>query len=357
MQTITVRREDAEQRLDKYLFRVFPLAPHSFIYRMLRRKNIVLNGKKAEPSQLLREQDTITCFFSEETFGAFSGTAGSGNSAGSPGTHGNSRRNDPVQFPAADTERCAAYYKKNRAAVTVLYEDESMLALDKPAGMFAQPQGSDLSAAEWLIGYLMTEKGLSDADIRHYRPSPCHRLDRNTSGILLCARNVRAARLLSDMFRDRTGSKEYRLIVSGIMPARGRIEGVLQQDGKTGLYRLCPGSPGDTGYSLTEYETTASAGGLSMVKARLITGRKHQLRVHMASVGHPIIGDPRYGDRKVNASFRDRGIHRQLLHCERIVLPDSVSSFMGPADAVITSPLPDVFMKCMPEAFGQAGRE
>ncbi len=153
------------------------------------------------------------------------------------------------------------------------------------------------------------------------------------------------------MFRDRSGSKEYRMIVSGIIPEKGRIEGIMQADPKTGRYRLHPGSPEEPGYSLTEYERLFCTDTLSMVRAALITGRRHQLRVHMAASGHPIVGDPKYGDPAVNTVYRRKGIRRQLLHCERIVLPDSVCTYMGPADAVIESPLPDEFRKCMPAAF------
>ena len=336
MQILDVGRSDAQQRLDKYLFRIFPGAPRSFIYRMLRKKNIVLNGKKAEPSAIISENDRITCYFSDETYQHFreaaAGTAVSGKT--------------PVK-PDDGAEEATGFYLAHKDDVRILYEDSDMAALDKPAGMFSQPQGSDLSAAEWLTGRELFEGRITEDQLAYFRPAPCHRLDRNTSGILLCAKTVRAASLLSAMFRDRTGEKEYSLIVQGTPPRTGIIEGILKKDEASGKMILLPGSPSDPGYSRTEYTRIRSGNGISMVQALLITGRTHQLRVHMSEAGFPIIGDPLYGDADVNRSWRAKGVRRQLLHCSRIRLSDEVSTYMGPPGGEIRSPLPEIFKKCI----------
>ncbi|MBO5999987.1 MAG: RluA family pseudouridine synthase [Lachnospiraceae bacterium] len=340
MQTLDIGRSDAKQRLDKYLFRIFPGAPKSFIYRMLRKKNIVLNGKKADPSALLQESDRITCYFSDETYLHFR-ESGSG-AAGKTPAKADSGTGEAVRF-----------YLAHKQDVCILYEDADMIALDKPAGMFSQPQGSDLSAAEWLIGRELSEGLIKEEELAYFRPAPCHRLDRNTSGILLCAKTVRAAGLLSAMFRDRTGEKEYSLIVQGFPPETGVIEGILEKDEVSGKMILLPGPASRPGYSRTEYTRVMSGQGVSMVKALLITGRTHQLRVHMADAGYPIIGDPLYGDADVNRFWREKGVRRQLLHCSRIRLSAEATGYMGPPGGEIISPLPDIFTRCISFAGGK----
>ena len=321
MRELTVGRGDQQQRLDKYLFRIFSGAPRSFVYKMLRKKNIKVNGAKADPALILQEGDVITLYLSDDTFNTFSGAETAEN--------------------REDTDRYRTFFRQNR--VRILYEDSSMIALDKPAGLFSQPQDNDLSAAEWLLGYLMDKGELDQDRLSHFRPSPCHRLDRNTSGVLLCAKDPHAARLLSEMFRARAGTKLYRVVTAGELPAEGRIEGVLVKDAEKDRFVLQEGDQQDKGYSLTRYRRLWYNGKVSCAEAELVTGRTHQIRSHMAAAGHPVIGDGRYGDAEVNRQWKKMTGNRLMLHCHKILLPPAVTEYMGPADGVIESPVPEVF--------------
>ena len=152
---------EAGQRLDKYLHRLLPEAGSSFLYKMLRKKNITLNGKKADGSEKITAGDMVTVYFAAETLARFMGES--------------------------ESERTAydlAYEKLT--GITILYEDEHILLADKPAGILSQKADkTDLSLNEWLIGHLLHSKAISQEDLKAFKPSVCNRLDRNTSGIVL----------------------------------------------------------------------------------------------------------------------------------------------------------------------------
>ena len=167
MQQLTIGKNQAGQRLDKFLKKAFPNAGTGFLYKMLRKKNITLNGKKAEGKEILAQGDEIKCFFSEETFSSLSGIE--------------------------DRETTSDYRKAYRSLkdISVLYEDEDILLLNKPAGVLTQKaKPEDLSLNEWLIGHLLATDAITEADLATFHPSVCNRLDRNTSGIVLCAESL-----------------------------------------------------------------------------------------------------------------------------------------------------------------------
>ena len=210
MQKWTVTREESGQRLDKYLRRRLPLAPGSFFYKMLRKKNITLRGKKADGSERVEAGDTVELFLSDDTIRGFSGG----------GAEEGSRK---------DEEALEAYrlLQPKMGEGAVLYEDADILLVRKPAGVLSQKaQPGDISVNEWLRGYLQEQGGLSAV----YRPSVCNRLDRNTGGILLCAKTLQGSRALTQIIRDRTLRKTYRMVVHGQIREPGRIEGDLVKD-------------------------------------------------------------------------------------------------------------------------------
>ena len=167
MQLLTIGKNQAGQRLDKYLKKALPGAGTGFLYKMLRKKNITLNGKKAEGKEILTEGDEVKCFFSEETFASLSGTKS-----------------------AEDTSDYRKAYRLLRD-VCVIYEDDDILLLDKPAGVLTQKaKPEDLSLNEWLIGHLLETGAIKEADLATFHPSVCNRLDRNTSGIVLCGKTL-----------------------------------------------------------------------------------------------------------------------------------------------------------------------
>lgn len=323
MQELTVSREESGQRLDKYLRRRLPQASSSFLYKMLRKKNITLRGKKADGSERVEEGDAVVLFLSDETIRKFSG-----------------EDQGAVQEQTGQ-EMLRAYRKLQplMGGQPVLYEDHDILILRKPAGVLSQKAApSDVSVNEWLRGYLQTTGEISGV----YQPSVCNRLDRNTGGILLCAKTLPGSRALTRMIRDRSIRKTYRMVVVGQLREAGRIEGELVKDrGRNRVYvadRSRQNAPRH--YAVTVYRPVQIGTNATLVEADLITGRSHQLRVHMASIGHPIIGDLKYGGPKTER----RG--GQLLWCSGIAFPEAsedpqVQEILAPvAGRVFSSPPP-----------------
>ena len=302
MQEFLVSPQESGQRFDKYLHRRLPLAPSSFLYKMLRKKNITLRGKKADGSEKVEAGDRVVLFLSDETIGKFS-----------------AKRDD--QALSKETEEIRKAYRTLQPLLgdsPVLYEDDNILIVRKPAGILSQKAAAqDISMNEWLRGYLLERQGGSGRQEQEiFRPSVCNRLDRNTGGILLCACSLQGSRALSAVIRGRALRKTYRMVVHGRVEEPGMIDTDLIKDHSSNQVRTAA-KPADTAEkqkqglrdkeslrsAVTVYRPVHAGRKCTMVEADLITGRSHQLRVHMASIGHPIVFDPRYGDKKLDLSL------------------------------------------------------
>ena len=302
MQEFLVSPQESGQRFDKYLHRRLPLAPSSFLYKMLRKKNITLRGKKADGSEKVEAGDRVVLFLSDETIGKFS-----------------AKRDD--QALSKETQEIRKAYRTLQPLLgdsPVLYEDDNILIVRKPAGILSQKAAAqDISMNEWLRGYLLERQGGSGRQEQEiFRPSVCNRLDRNTGGILLCACSLQGSRALSAVIRGRALRKTYRMVVHGRVEEPGMIDTDLIKDHSSNQVRTAA-KPADTAEkqkqglrdkeslrsAVTVYRPVHAGRKCTMVEADLITGRSHQLRVHMASIGHPIVFDPRYGDKKLDLSL------------------------------------------------------
>ena len=285
---------DEGQRLDKYLLKILPNASASFLYKMLRKKNITLNKKKASGSEKLSAGDVIQIYFSDETLEKFMGhsiSAGNG---------------------------LSAQYKQY--AVEVIYEDADYLFLNKPAGMLSQKaESDDYSINEWIIDYLLSTEQLLREDLQSFRPSICNRLDRNTSGLVLAAKSIKGAQYLSEQLAKRSAEKYYLTIVEGVLQEPVLLKGYLQKDTKTNKVRVTK----DTGsYIETAYTPLYHTDSYTLLKVHLITGKSHQIRAHLASIGYPILGDRKYNGKKETEKLADQfGLQYQLLHAYQITFP------------------------------------
>lgn len=298
-----IKDNEAGQRFDKYLHKLLPKAPTSFFYKMLRKKNIVLNGKKAEGKEKLSVGDTVSLFLSEETFQGFLGNA--------------------------DTSIYLEAYKRFKN-ITVLYENEHMLLVSKPSGVLSQKaKDTDYSVNEWLIGYLLDKHVIDAASLSTYKPSVCNRLDRNTSGIVLCAKTLAGSQELSHMIATRKIRKYYRLFVKGIINKEVTLDGFLIKDHDKNHVSIISSDDIDSNcenasYIKTRYYPINILSELSYVEVELITGKTHQIRAHMASIGHPLLGDYKYGDKIFNDKYQDKyKIKSQLLHAYRLEFPQN----------------------------------
>jgi len=319
MKEIRIGENESGQRLDKFLLKYMSRAPKSFIYKMLRKKNITLNGKKAQGNEQLRQGDAVKLFLSDDTIGKFSETRTAG---------------------YAETE------------LDILYEDKHTIFINKPAGMLSQKAAAeDVSLVEHLIAYLLKTGQISEEALATFRPSVCNRLDRNTSGIVAAGKSLAALQQLSAMFRERSLKKYYLCLVHGRVTEARRISGFLSKDERTNRVRVQRAgerrSPQKEEARIeTEYCPLRSGDGVTLLEVHLITGKTHQIRAHLAAEGHPIIGDYKYGMRSVNDSFkREYGLSTQLLHSCRLCFPECTGALSELSGREITAPVPDLFRR------------
>ena len=317
MRQLTVHKNDENQRLDKYLKKYLKEAPGSFIYKMLRKKNIVLNGKKADGTEKLTAGDEIKLFFAEETLQKFTGEAF--------GT--------AVTFPQKELD--------------ILFEDEDILIVNKPAGELSQKaEAKDVSMNEYALGYLQKCGVITEESLKVFKPSVCNRLDRNTSGILIVAKTYQGAREFGEALQKRSVRKFYRCIVKGELKRSEKIDGYLLKDEKTNKVQIFKEKRADAAEIHTAYEPIKCENGLTMLEVHLITGRAHQIRAHLSSIGHSILGDPKYGDRKLSEKYK---VKHQLLHACRLELDGFTGDFAKYNGKVIAAKVPKAFDKIMTE--------
>lgn len=337
MQSVTIGENQAGQRLDKFLRKFMPEAGTGFLYKMLRKKNITLNGKKAEGSELLLRGDQICFFFSDETFAKFTGKNGGADSQ-----------------EAALSKYRAAY--RDLSGIDVRYEDDQVLILDKPAGILTQKADSDdLSLNEWMIGYLLSKNPRLSGEMGTFRPSVCNRLDRNTSGLVLCGKSLPGLQFLSRCIRERSVRKFYRTICLGQLREPAQVKGYLSKDTRRNrvnvlnmdLRQTGGTSDGSGDYIETAYRPLYVGEKYTLLEVELITGKPHQIRAHLASMGHPLIGDFKYGDKLENNRLKQAfGLEYQLLHAFRVEFPE-IQETAGAAlsGRVITAPCPELFQR------------
>lgn len=315
MKELTIREGESGQRLDKYLARYLSEAPKSFLYKMLRKKNITLNKKKADGSEKLKTDDTVQLFFSEETLEKFTGNA-------------------------VEARVCK---------LDILYEDENVLFVNKPVGMLSQKAAKeDVSLVEYITGYLL-EQGKTDREaLKTFHPAVCNRLDRNTSGIVAAGKTIAGLQGLSGAFHDRSLHKYYLAVAAGRIDSGAHVKGFLWKNKKTNKVSITQEGREDAQPIETRFRPLCvSAGGkCTLLEVELLTGRTHQIRSHLASIGHPIIGDTKYGNPAVNAGYRKKyGTASQLLHAWKLVLPSFEGALKSLSGLELTAEPPENFNK------------
>ena len=336
MQVFIVEKNHAGQRLDKFLRKFFPEASSSFLYKMLRKKNITLNGKKAEGKEILQLNDEIKCFFSEETFAKFTGT-----------TQIETPKEEPtktVNVKSNVSEYRKAFHKLSEENIRIIYEDENVLIINKPAGILTQKsENKDLSLNEWMIGYLLEKGKIKEESLRLFKPSVCNRLDRNTSGLVLCGISLAGSQKLNELIKNRTLRKYYRTICAGEIKNPGFLEGTLTKDTKKNKVTVDENGEEMIKTAYTPIQKLKKQQ-YTYLEVELITGKTHQIRAHLASIEHPLIGDAKYGNSKINQYFQKKyKLENQLLHAYRLEFPVLEGTLEALSEMAFLAPLPKAF--------------
>lgn len=283
MRILHVGENDAGQRMDKFLQKALPRLPVSLMYKYLRQKRIKLDGKRCRPGEKLNSGSEISLFVPDEFF---AGKA--------------------LPFLAAPPD------------IRAVYEDENILLSDKPLGLVVHED--DEGTVDTLIHriqHYLYQKGEYDPGRENsFAPALCNRIDRNTGGIVIAAKNFQTLILLNDKIKNREVRKYYLCLVHGLFRQKsGILKGFHIKDSSTNTVRITARQTPGAKTALTKYKVLAEREGGSLLEIELLTGRTHQIRAHMASIGHPLVGDTKYGVTRMN---HNQPYHHQALYSYKL---------------------------------------
>lgn len=285
MRTLIINRNDAGQRLDKFLSKAVKAMPKSLMYKGIRTKKIKVNRKRAEIGYILSEGDTVELFISDEFF---------------------------AENASGDA------FMKLTPKLDIVYEDENIMLLDKRPGLIVH--SDDEEDVNTLIShvkaYLYRKGEYKPEDEQSFAPALCNRIDRNTGGIVIAAKNAEALRIMNEKIRNDELSKFYLAAVHGHMPKKAdTLHGYLRKDQANNIVDISTVKKPGYKEIITKYRVLDENNSLSLVEVELVTGRTHQIRAHFSSIGHPLLGDGKYG---VNRDDKKLGYKFQALYAFRL---------------------------------------
>lgn len=287
MRELLIGKNDGDQRLDRFLRKYLDKAPYSFIQRMIRRKNIELNGQRAKGETIIKEGDRIQLYLADETIDKF-----------------------------RDLEEIS----QSKHRPSIIYQDKNIILINKDIGVLSHgAEGQAENVVDGLINYLYEKGEYDPAQEKTFVPSICNRLDRNTSGIIIGAKNAPALRTINQAIRENQIRRFYKTIVKGQLEINQAMEGYLVRDRELRKVEVLEAKEDGGKQIRTRIRTLDIAGDYSLLEIELLTGRTHQIRAHLSHLGHPLIGDGKYGDRGLNQVFREKfNLRSQLLDAYRI---------------------------------------
>lgn len=286
MKSFIIGKNDADQRFDKFISKTVPALPQSLMYKYLRTKRIKLNGKKAEISTRLKVGDEVEMYINDEFL--------------------------------VKEESVYDFMRASRN-IDIIYEDENIVLLDKKVGLLCHPD--DKEYVDTLIGRLkryLYEKNEYDPDNENsFTPALVNRIDRNTGGIVIAAKNSESLRILNQKLKNREIEKYYLCVVHGFLDKKSDIlKAFLLKDEANNKVRIFKKENTGTKEIRTAYRVISEKKGLSLVEVHLLTGRTHQIRAHFAFIGHPLLGDGKYGTNEQNKKY---GYKKQFLYSYKLV--------------------------------------
>ncbi len=328
MRELVITEKFAGGRLDKTVFKYLDKASQGFVFKMLRKKNITLNDKKATGSEILNAGDSVKLYLSEETIAKFK----SGLSV--KDAKEKTKKSIRSDIPKA---------KLDVFCRTFVFDDDNLLAVNKPAGLLSQKaEDTDISANEYFQAVIPGNE--------LFTPGVSNRLDRNTTGILIAGKNPAATRELNRAIAGRDVAKKYLCLVSGEVAGEKTIDGWLIKDEKHNKVAVIGKALTGASRIITSYRPLIVKAGLSLLEVDLVTGKSHQIRAHLASEGYPVIGDEKYGKPAVNEKFKEKyGLSFQLLHAYKLRFEsmEGILEYMNGRE--IIAPVPQNFERILKE--------
>lgn len=285
MKTFIISKNDSGQRLDKFISKAVPALPKSLMYKYIRTKRIKVNSKRSDISAKLCENDVVDMYINDEFFAPV---------------------DERYDFLSASK------------SLDIVYEDENIILLNKKVGILSHPDETEYN--DTLITrvkrYLYEKGDYDPKDENFFAPALVNRIDRNTGGIVIAAKNAESLRILNQKLKDREMEKYYLCVVHGILKKKsGILTGWLSKDEKKNRVDVFKSEKPGAKEIRTKYEVISEKDGMSLVEVELLTGRTHQIRAHFASIGHPLLGDGKYGTNALNKNF---GYKKQFLYSYRL---------------------------------------
>jgi len=316
---IEIGTNEAGQRLDKFLRKLLKDVPLSKIFKALRKGDVRVNGSKQKENYSLQINDVIEIKYIQST------------------------KEDPKE----------KFIKVNASGMKITYEDSNILIVEKWPNILVHPdeKGKEASLTDYVLSYL-NEKGdyLPENEIT-FTPAPCNRLDRNTSGIVIFGKNFEALRTMNEMIREGKVEKYYNALVKGKIKD-GLYKGYIHKNEEANISKIYDEKVNDSKEIAMEVKTIRTNGAYSLLEIDLITGRSHQIRAHLSHLGAPIIGDNKYGDRKLNSFFANKfGLDCQFLYAYKLIFRNTPDKLEYLNNKTITESLPPVFKKIKNDVF------
>ncbi|MFL0247818.1 RluA family pseudouridine synthase [Candidatus Clostridium stratigraminis] len=314
---IEIGSNEAGQRLDKFIRKWLKDVPLSAIYKRIRKGDIKVNGKKAKEKLFLSEGDIV------------------------------------------ETKEIVSEYKKDKFQriennhLKITYEDENMLIIEKWPGVLvhSDSQSGEPTLTDYVLSYLFDKGDYTPEKEVTFTPAPCNRLDRNTSGIVIFGKNFESLKLLNEMIRERKIKKYYVALVKDRIADKS-YEAYISKNEDENISKIYKESKPDTKRIAMEVKTLQSCGTFSFIEMDLITGRSHQLRAHLAFLGNPIVGDTKYGEKKLNSFFVNKyGLNYQFLYAYKLIFKDCPEKLSYMENKTIGESLPPIFKKIKNDVF------
>lgn len=302
-------KNENDQRIDRFLKKYLANASQGTIYKLLRKKRIKLNNKRANPEDMILQGDSIQFYLSDETLDSF--------------------------IPEVEIVKCSAN-------INIIYEDENIILINKPKGVLSHSVNKEYgdNIVDSMVSYLISKGDYKPRIEKTFTPAICNRLDRNTSGIIIGAKNYTALKDINEAIKSRKIKKFYKCMVVGRVDNDILLSGYLLKDEEKNKVKIYNEKMEGTKEIHTYIKTLDKTNDYSILEIDLITGRTHQIRAHLSSIGHPIVGDIKYGDVKVNQYFKQKyRLESQFLHAHKICFNGLTSlNYLNGKEFVAKSP-------------------